>query len=255
MNIQEIIEGIKACLNDNCSNCPYKCEDGKELLRNVYSALTAINSGELTEEQLDKAREYFKEQKRILRLQNKTAKDRAQKIKDEMTVLEKIEMLNTHYDKLPDELKPGMVKYPQVFNFMRMERSNIGNQKETFGARLIAFRDKYNLSVEDFCKMCNQYAVQFDGFSSRKKPLKTRVNPEDIRSYENYNVSPKIDKLVCIKQAMAFDMAYFTGYGKGIPPTAIASDYTVKPFGPSSTNIQLEARFRKRRTPPDKKTS
>ena len=127
----------------------------------------------------------------------------AQKIKDEMTVEQKIEFVNTPYNELPDELKPGMTKHPQKFNFVKMMNPNIGEQKETFAARLIRYRHKYNLKPEQFCEIANEFAVKYG----------TKLTVRDISNYENFNICPKIDKMTAIAETMGVSIDYFAGYG------------------------------------------
>ena len=140
--------------------------------------------------------------------------NKAQKIKDKMTIRQKINMLNTPYDKLPDELKPGMTKSPQMFNFVRMTHPNIGAQKETFGARLIRYRDKYHLTPERFCAVCNEFAAKYDTPAlDGRRAQRTRITLRDLSNYENFNVCPKIDKMTVIAEAMGYSIDYFAGYG------------------------------------------
>lgn len=151
-------------------------------------------------------------------LEEKEAKKKliakAQLLKNNMTVDQKIKMLNTPYDKLPEELKPGMTKFPQVFNFVRMTHPHIGAQKETFGARLIRYRDKYHLTPERFCAVCNEFAMRYDAPARNgRRAQKTRITLRDLSNYENFNVCPKIDKMTVIAEAMGYSIDYFAGYG------------------------------------------
>ena len=155
----------------------------------------------------------------------------AQIIKDIMSVEEKIEFLNTPYGELPEELKPGMVKNPQTFNFVRISHENLGSQRETFAARLIRYRDKYHLTPDEFCKCCNEFAAKYDiPATSTRKAQKTRITLRDIKNYENFNVCPKIDKMTVIAEAMGYSIDYFAGYGVN---------------NRSSKNPAMEARTRK----------
>ena len=133
----------------------------------------------------------------------KITKKEAQKIKDQMTFEQKIAFVNTPYGCLPDNLKIGMTKRPQKFNFVKMKHPKIGDQKETFAARLIRYRKKYHLSVEDFALIANEFAKMYGA----------RVTKLDIINYENYNVCPKIDKMTAIAEAMGLSLDYFAGYG------------------------------------------
>lgn len=138
----------------------------------------------------------------------------AQLIKDEMTPSQKIDMLNTPYAKLPSDLQPGMTKSPQMFNFVRMTHPNIGAQKETFGARLIRYRDKYSLTPERFCEVCNEYAKKYDlPATETRRGQRTRITVRDLSNYENFNICPKIDKMTVIAEAMGYAIDYFAGYG------------------------------------------
>lgn len=137
------------------------------------------------------------------RLEKKAQMAQAQVIKDAMTVRQKIAFVNTPYMDLPENLKVGMTKRPQKFNFIRMSHPNLGEQKETFAARLIRYRSKYHLSVEDFANISNEFA----------KIYGTRVTANDINRYENYNICPKIDKMTAIAEAMGVSIDYFAGYG------------------------------------------
>lgn len=137
------------------------------------------------------------------RAEKKLAKMTAQEIKDQMTVDQLIQFVNTPYLDLPENLKVGMTKRPQRFNFVKMSHPNIGEQRETFAARLIRYRTKYNLSVDEFASIANEFAVVYGA----------RVTKQDIRNYENYNICPKIDKLFAIAKAMGVSIDYFAGYG------------------------------------------
>ena len=138
----------------------------------------------------------------------------AQLIKDNMTPQQKIDMLNTPYNELPPELQPGMTKSPQMFNFVRMSKPNIGQQKETFAARLIRYRDKYHLTPERFCEVCNEYAARYDlPAGNGRRAQRTRITKRDLENYENFNVCPKIDKMTVIAEAMGYSIDYFAGYG------------------------------------------
>lgn len=148
------------------------------------------------------------------KLEKKVKIAAAQELKKKMTCQEKIDMLNTPWQMLPSELQPGMVKYPQMFNFIRMNKPKIGQQKETFGARLVRYREKYHLSRERFCEICNEYASDFDvpGFEGRRAQ-RTRITIRDLSNYEDFNVCPKIDKMTVISEAMGYSLDYFAGYG------------------------------------------
>lgn len=137
------------------------------------------------------------------RAERKIAIANAQKIKAMMTVEEKIRFLNTPYNEMPDELKPGMTKHPQQFKFVRLTKRNLGCQKETFAARLIRYRHKFNLQPEDFCAIANEYG----------KDSGIRITLRDINNYENFNICPKIDKMTLIAKAMGVGIDYFAGYG------------------------------------------
>lgn len=138
----------------------------------------------------------------------------AQLLKDDMSVEQKIEMLNTPYSQLPEELKPGMTKSPQMFNFVRMTHPNIGAQKETFAARLVRYRDRYHLTPERFCEVCNEFAQRYDlPATDGHRAQRTRITLRDLNNYENFNVCPKIDKMTVIVEAMGYSIDYFAGYG------------------------------------------
>ena len=127
----------------------------------------------------------------------------AQAIKDKMTVEEKINFLNTPYKDLPPELQPGMVKHPQKFNFVRMTKPHIGDQQETFAARLLRYRDKWHLTRENFCTIANEFGSLYG----------TKITLRDLNNYENFNVCPKIDKMTVIAETMGLPIEYFAGYG------------------------------------------
>jgi transcriptional regulator with XRE-family HTH domain len=137
------------------------------------------------------------------RAETKLAKMNAQEIKDQMTVDQLINFVNTPYCDLPENLKVGMTRRPQKFNFIKMIHPNIGDQRETFAARLIRYRTTYHLSVDEFASIANEFAVTFGA----------RVTKRDILNYENYNICPKIDKMMAISQAMGVSVDYFAGYG------------------------------------------
>lgn len=137
------------------------------------------------------------------RAMRKEQKLTAQEIKDHMTFEQKIQFVNTPYGNLPDDLKVGMTKRPQKFNFIKMMHPHAGEQKETFAARLIRYRAKYHLSVEEFASIANEFGYMHG----------VKVTTRDITNYENYNVCPKIDKMMAIAEAMGVSIDYFAGYG------------------------------------------
>ena len=177
--------------------------------------------------------EYMKKKRAAAKAAIKAKKASAQKIKDAMSLDEKIEMLNTPFQMLPAELQPGMTQRPQVFNFIRMSKPHIGRQKETFGSRLIKYMDKYNLTPERFSDICNEFAAKYDlPATATQRAVHTRVTVRDIDNYTNYNVSPKIDKMTIMAEAMGVGIDYFAGYGAD---------------NRKSNNQILEAKFRKSR--------
>ena len=127
----------------------------------------------------------------------------AQCLKNAMTVEEKIRFVNTPYNEMPDVLKPGMVKRPQKFNFVKMNHPHIGEQQETFAARLIRYRDAHGLTPERFCEVANEFGEKFG----------TKLTVRDISNYESFNVCPKIDKMTLIAKTMGVSIDYFAGYG------------------------------------------
>lgn len=157
----------------------------------------------------------------------------AQALKNKMSVQEKIDFVNTPYDQLPEELRAGMTRRPQTFNFVRISKPNIGRQQETFAARLIRYRDKYSLKPEQFCAICNELAVKYDIPAEKgRRSQRTRITLRDINNYENFNICPKIDKMTVIAEAMGVDIDYFAGYGAQ---------------SRRSRNQLVEARYRKSR--------
>lgn len=158
----------------------------------------------------------------------------AQDIKDGMSVEEKIQFVNTPYHELPEALQEGMVQNPQMFNFIRMSKPHIGEQKETFAARLIRYKDKYGLTDARFAQICNEFASKYDLKATTKhKAQRTRIHERDLQNYENYNICPKIDKMTVIAEAMGVSIDYFGGYG---------------PNFRRSSNIVLESKYRKQKS-------
>ena len=137
------------------------------------------------------------------RAQKKERIKSAQEIKDEMMVDQLIAFVNTPYKDLPENLQAGMTKRPQKFCFVKMTHKNIGEQRETFAARLIRYRTEHHLSVDEFATIANEFAKMYGAKVSRR----------DIYNYENFNVCPKIDKMTAISEAMGVSMNYFAGYG------------------------------------------
>lgn len=175
---------------------------------------------------------YMKAKRARERAVLKELKNNAQKIKNQMSVEDKINLMNTPYEKLPEELKPGMVKRPQRFNFVRISKPNIGKQKETFAARLIRYMTKYDLNEDQFSRICNEFARKYDIKAKDGKAQITRITSTDVRNYINYNICPKIDKMTVIAKAMGVNIDYFAGYGA---------------VNRRSNNQVLESRYRKRR--------
>ena len=175
---------------------------------------------------------YLKEKHRQAMEELREKKNAAQIIKDSMTIEEKINLMNTPYNKLPENLKPGMVKNPQTFNFVRISKPRIGRQKETFAARIIKHMNRYNLTPEKFSQICNTFARKYDLPATKdRRRQRTRITVHDINNYVNYNVCPKIDKMTVIAEAMGVGVDYFAGYG----PDNRRSKYEI-----------LESRFRKK---------
>jgi len=137
------------------------------------------------------------------KLQRKQQKLAAQECKDHMTFDELINFVNTPYYELPENLKVGMTKRPQKFKFITMMHPHAGEQKETFAARLIRYREKYHLSVEEFASIANEFGWMHG----------VKITRRDIINYENYNICPKIDKMLAISEAMGVSIDYFAGYG------------------------------------------
>lgn len=177
--------------------------------------------------------EYMKRKRAAARKAIAEEKATAQRIKDAMTVDEKIDLMNTQYKDLPEILQVGMTKKPQMFNFVRMSKPHIGRQKETFAARLIRYMDKYSLTPERFADVCNEYAAKYDlRATESQRAQRTRITVRDVDNYTNYNVCPKIDKMTVIAEAMGVGIDFFAGYG---------------PNDRRSNNLFLEAKYRKRR--------
>lgn len=137
------------------------------------------------------------------KLERKKAIAAAQAIKEKMTDEQKIKMLNTPYNKLPDVLKPGMVKRPQKFMFIPMTKKHIGDQRETFGARLIRYRQNWHLTRENFCDIANGFGSLYG----------VKITKRDMSNYEDFGVCPKIDKMTLIAETMDLPIEYFAGYG------------------------------------------
>ena len=138
----------------------------------------------------------------------------AQVLKSRMTPEEKIKFLNTPYSQMPSNLQPGMTKKPQIFTFVKMRHPRIGEQNETFGARLYRYRWEMHLTPKQFCEVCNEYAKRFDvPATMERKAQKVRITVRDLDNYENFNVSPKIDKMTVIAGATGMPLDYFAGYG------------------------------------------
>ena len=169
------------------------------------------------------------------RRQKKERLKKIQAFKDAMTVEQKVQFMNTPYKNLPEELREGMVHWPQMFNFVRYTKPNIGRQKETFAARLIKYRDKYALTQQGFCDICNELASKYDlPAKNGQRAQRVRITTRDLIGYENYNICPKIDKMTIIAEAMGVSVDYFAGYGSE---------------NRHSKNELLEAKYRKRRSP------
>jgi len=146
--------------------------------------------------------------------EEKLKKNYAKLLKSQMTPNQKIDMLNTPYKDLPEPLKAGMTKNPQVFNFVRFAKPNIGRQQERFGARLIKYRTANHVNPKQFCDICNMYATQFDVPSEKGRGCqRTRITLRDLESYEENNVCPKIDKMMIISAVTGLPIDYFAGYG------------------------------------------
>lgn len=140
--------------------------------------------------------------------------DIANTMKDAMTYEEHHKMLNTPYKDLPEYLKPGMTKNPQMLNSIRFTNKNIGYQKETVGARIFRCRHDYGFSREEFCDECNKYSVHYDlPATDSHRAQKIRITMADLHHYEDCNVTPKMDKLFLIASALGLSVDYFAGYG------------------------------------------
>ena len=137
------------------------------------------------------------------KIERKKAIAAAQAIREKMTDEQKIKMLNTPYEKLPDVLRPGMVKRPQKFKFVQMTKNHIGDQRETFGARLIRYRKNWHLTRENFCDIANEFGSLYG----------VKITQRDMSNYEDRNVCPKIDKMTVIAKTMDLPIEYFAGYG------------------------------------------
>lgn len=182
----------------------------------------------LTPEQLEEARRIFAEEARKERMEQKRRINEAQEIKAHMSTEEKIRFVNTPYKDIPGKLKPGMTKFPQKFHFVHIHKHHLGVQQETLAARIIRFRDKYDLSRVEFLNICNTFAERHDLPGQR-----TRLTNRDIVNYEDFNICPKIDKMVVMADAMGIDIDYFAGYGSA---------------SRDSKNEFIHARYRKKKS-------
>ena len=181
---------------------------------------------------LEWAREVFKSEEKKKRQYRKSEIEKAREKREALPPEEKIKLLNTPWEKIPEELRAGMTKNPMHFNFVRMDRPNIGPQQETCGARVVRFRNDHEMSREDFANYCNVWAKQYD-IDGPRGHQSTRLKTSDILHYEDMNVSPKTDKLWAMTRALGMPMPYFTGYG--------STD------GVMSSNETIRSRFRKKR--------
>lgn len=173
------------------------------------------------------------EEKKQARIEKKIRLKKIQEFKDSLSVQQKIDLMNTPYHMLPANLQEGMTKNPQMFNFIRFSKPHIGRQAETFAARLIRYRDKYHLTQQNFCDICNEFAQKHDlPAKDGRRAQRVRITLRDLIGYENYNICPKIDKMTIIAEAMGVSIDYFAGYG---------------PDSRRSKNEVLEARYRKSR--------
>lgn len=106
------------------------------------------------------------------------------------------------------------VKNPYPFYYMK-QNGLIGKQKRTCGQAILAYRKAWNLSRRELSELVEKYSLQYG----------VRFTVSDIANYENYNISPKIDKLTALCHATHMPMAFFTGYRKSMAkanPTGVA---------------------------------
>ena len=205
-------------------------------------------------EEIPRNTEFFEEVRKVVdkeveeriaaqKLAAKMAKQHARELKAQMSIEERIALLNTPFEMIPKELQPGTVKWPQVHNHVRMHQQDIGYQKETSGARILRFRNTYNLSQKEFCEIANVFAKKFDlPKDDKHRKQQTRIRPFDLDNYEFDNVSPKADKMVAISEAMGEPIEYFCGYGDPAVPMNdfIAARYR-KPKGPKGSKSKTKA--------------
>lgn len=224
-------------------------ENGKEN-EFIDMLLTLIGSSPVTAR---KQKEH-EEKKAKEKAERNKKRETAQSIKDAMTINERIEFLNTPFVELPDALRDDkLVLHPQELNFVRFADPGAGLQRETFAARLIRYMDSHGfvttdeetgnvkLDLERFSQICDEFAKPFDTKARRgHRPQKTRVSPTNLNSYVNWNITPKIDKLTVISEAMNCDIEYLCGYRDDTPPKG--GEYNV-PFGGGP----LGTKFRKKR--------
>ena len=133
----------------------------------------------------------------------KAEREAAKAARATLTVDERIKLLNTPYGNIPDMYRPGMTKWPYRFEYMKMQNPGIGQQVETFGARLLRFMKNHGVSPVQLSMMASEYGAQFF----------VKVTLRDIYSYIDRNVAPKIDKLMAISAALDMPLDYFPGYG------------------------------------------
>ena len=207
-----------------------KNDKEEEFLRMLYALLDMATPA--IKAKVARSHRYYK--MKLTREERKTLRQKLEAYLNAMTPEQRIEFLNTPWEKLPEWIKEGfpeMVKFPGQFNFLRIagEVAREERQHETFGARLVRYMEAHGfvtssekgtkLHFDHFSEVCNELAEIFDIPATKtRKGQRTRVTVRDLQNYTSCNVTPKIDKLTTIAVAMDCPMTYLGGYGPNEPP-------------------------------------
>ena len=215
-------------MNIKCPNCGYEIELTTDMFSDILDSIAKNHPGfiEILTKKIVQHKELFEEVRKVVNAETeaKAKADRAlkeeklrkaQRIKDSMTVEEKIRMLNTPYEELDEDLQIGMTRNPEYHNQARMHHPHIGEQQERSAARILRFRTNHGMDEQEFCNFVNLYAKKYDIKKTKwGKGKRTRLIVRNVKQYENFNTSPKAEKMAAIAEAMGMPVTYFEGYGK-----------------------------------------
>ena len=125
-------------------------------------------------------------------------------IKAKMTIDQFIDFLNTPYQGKSETMSVDATKNPMKMRFVGIVHKNEElKQRETTGSRIFRIRNKARMTQAEMVRFVNQYGKDYE----------IKITLDDLVRYEEFNVTPKHDKLWLIAVAFGVSVDYLSGYG------------------------------------------